>query len=169
MRIGLVSFVEAAKTVESTRVDKSFVLISKTAPDGLKSIWGYSSALIELSLNLDLPSSMLRIELSINSKEIYSSSICLTTSIRILAAIKVSPFWLLRIISFSPIMNGMMVLMVMLLSLPRISNPFSVKESLMFCKIGNSAFGGTAFDTSVNPLSNCSLSIINLIYLYLLK
>ena len=56
----------------------------------------------------------------------------------------------------------------MLLSLPKISNPFSFKDSLMFCNIGSSAFGGMALATKDNPLSNCSLSIVNLIYLYLL-
>ena len=44
----------------------------------------------------------------------------------------------------------------------------SLRDNLMFWRIGNSAFGGTALETSDNPLSNCSLSIVNLIYLYLL-
>ena len=68
-----------------------------------------------------------------SKKEVtYSSSKCLTTSKRIFAPIRVSPFSLLRMISFSPIMYGITVWITILLSLPRISNPLSVKDNFMF-------------------------------------
>ena len=95
-----------------------------------------------------------------------SSSNERTTSIKILAATKVEPSCELRIISFSPIMKGTTVEIVILLSEPVISNPLSVISNLKLDKIGISAFGGIALLTRVNPFINASLSIVNLIIIY---